>query len=171
MVNKLRCVENVREILEYYSSRRGVGHTDAMVDGAKHTDGVIVITNNSSMPTILRGKLKKAEIFTCDSDLERMLLGRDKPLVLDNAAVVELFSGVLDIIADLEATIRGLMFMKKTPQASAAYVKESVADIVSTALVAGNVRDAEGTLDTSSRSYWELSTRLDELNKYIDSHL
>ena len=78
----------VDKVLSYYLTRRGVGHTHTMVNGAKDQDCLVLVPNKQIANTIkLRGKCITFGEF-------EKLEGMQKPLVLDHTAIFEIVASL-----------------------------------------------------------------------------
>lgn len=95
------------ELIRYYDVTRQVGHTMAMLDGAKNTKGVIVVAHTMNHATDLAKQCPSATPVGLDGS-EKKLKGRREPLLLDNSAVIWVLDGLLKEIFSLRKTVREL---------------------------------------------------------------
>jgi hypothetical protein len=92
------------QIIDYYDSTRGVGHTHSALNGALNTPCNMVVMskqNSSSRLPLLKNKL--ITLWMLDN-----LKGSKIPLVFDNSVLRELFQSVLLRIHELKAEYVGI---------------------------------------------------------------
>lgn len=93
------------ELVRYYNSNRGVGHTTAVVAGAENMEDCIVVAANR----LDAHRLAAGDMFTVITlaELEEgdKVRGRECPMVLDNYALTELAHQSLAEIRRLEDKI------------------------------------------------------------------
>jgi hypothetical protein len=92
-----KLIENILEqIIGYYDSTRGVGHTYATLKGVLNTkSNMVVLSKKVEYPPIVRDRL--VTLWTLNS-----LKGTKQPLVFDNAVLRELFQSALLRISELK---------------------------------------------------------------------
>lgn len=98
----------LRAILLHYSSPSGrqVGHTSAVLNGARNSKGSVVIVHHEKMAEVIRklteGKTPCVNLL----DFETGMKGHQAPILWDNGALVVLIERCAHIIGDLleEAT-------------------------------------------------------------------
>jgi len=73
---------------EYLSDTRQCGHTQAILEGARRTDGVVVVVGKLAEASLLKKRLPAARFVSLD--MLYQLKGLRKPLLLDNAALFQL---------------------------------------------------------------------------------
>lgn len=95
--------QRLQFLATYLESTRRVGHTTAMIDGAKSSD-CIVLARNQTGADFLRALLPDGQIATL-SAVEKNLAGQRKPLLLDNAALHSVLHDALGEITRLERKI------------------------------------------------------------------
>lgn len=110
----LRTIEEVRktipiqsgsfaELIRFYQSNRGTGHTNASVKGVENTtNSVLLVANeaqkrNTGLPPHKQISLNGREI---------KMGGRRMAVVVDNFALQEMFNGVLSTLSHLEEDIK-----------------------------------------------------------------
>ena len=99
--------EKLLEILQYYSSTRGCGHTSKASSILSKLPDSIVIVGNYVHANLFYG-INRDRVVTL-SNLEK-LRGRNVPIVFDNGALIDLFSKSQARIGQLEienAKLRG----------------------------------------------------------------
>jgi hypothetical protein len=102
--------KQLRKFLDYMNRNRRVGHTTAMLEGAKNVDAIVISHNyqggqmleeriEKEIPNLTKrsGKLKTLSIH----ETEQALLGYHSPIVFDNAALHILFSNAIHEIERL----------------------------------------------------------------------
>ena len=93
----------LEDVVRLYSGLRQVGHTTAVLEGAKNTNA-IVITHDSGMKEYIGGltggKTECRSINNLGS-----LIGIRSPIVFDNAAILELAMASLHRINQLESEL------------------------------------------------------------------
>jgi len=85
----------------YFIATRQVGHTTAMMEGAKNTSCLILTSNQMGVDRLKTFK-PKGDVISIQN-VEQDLRGRNQPLLLDNEAVVTVISHALEEIRRLEA--------------------------------------------------------------------
>ena len=95
-------------LLSYYTNARRVGHTDRLVSAAKEVDKpTLVLAGTANDATYLKD-LGVDAFAAMDERLYLHLIGTNKPLLVDNSAMVALLSASLDEINKLERKIERL---------------------------------------------------------------
>lgn len=89
-----------QELLNYFSTNRGAGHTTAMLEGAKNKDCIVLIASHDSA-TQLKEKATSISPISLQEVERGYLSGNDKALVLDNAALQLLLADLVSTIASL----------------------------------------------------------------------
>lgn len=91
------------EIVGYLSGNRQVGHTTAILEGAKNTD-CLVLTHNQEYANSLQQQFKIKAMSIASAGIR----GRRSAIVLDNAAVQLICSTALSLILKQERQIEKL---------------------------------------------------------------
>lgn len=93
--------ETLEVLLNYYETTRQVGHTTAMMEGAKNTECLVVVYNSQVEKGIKKmfpdSKNKYISIYGVDK-----LKDCKTPLLIDNSALFELLDEALKEISKLE---------------------------------------------------------------------
>lgn len=97
----MKNLEILAWIKSYYTSRRGVGHTFAMIHGARDQDNCIVVAHDHKYASDLKRQLHGHTVIAL-SDIPQALHGKNDPLVLDHWALVALIDGIFKDIARLQ---------------------------------------------------------------------
>lgn len=95
--------QQLAELAYYYASSRQVGHTTAMMRGAKVSDCLILAHNQCGARNI-KLLAPMGSVISLASMGER-LRGIRKPLLIDNAAMSEILQGALAEIERLEQKV------------------------------------------------------------------
>jgi hypothetical protein len=97
-------IKNKLEILvNYFTSNRGVGHTDTILNGVLNKDKpVIFITGHELSSRHFKSFIKKTDKCVAIHSLKYSLLGHRDPLVIDNEALSILFREALREINEIE---------------------------------------------------------------------
>lgn len=95
--------DDLKGILHYYTGSRGVGHTDLMIDGLRHSRkypvAVLVRGMSNAGHIMNRADIRPENvIFVTPGDLQRRLRGYGLPLAVDNYMIAELCRASLDEI-------------------------------------------------------------------------
>jgi hypothetical protein len=98
-------------LVQYFDNSRQVGHTTAMINGAKQTD-CIIISHNYSGSEYIKTLYPKGKVVALPA-IEHELKGQHQPVLLDNAAVVQVVQIALGEIERLE---RKITSMKRAAQ-------------------------------------------------------
>lgn len=93
-------------LADYFAYRRRVGHTTAMMEGAKKTDCVILVQNENDIKHFK--KLKPDGDFRTLTSLDDKLRGEIKPVVIDNSAMCDILSYAVSRIDFLESQVAEL---------------------------------------------------------------
>ena len=99
---------------DYYAVNRHVGHTPAMLDGAKHSD-CLVLWPNRGMAQHYRNDLPLSRVVSLGN--LNVLRGQNKALVIDNAAMYSILSDALSEIGRLNAELARAMMPPTIPKA------------------------------------------------------
>lgn len=92
-------INKLETLIQYYSSTRGVGHTRSMLEGALHTDCLVVTPNLGISKTFSDKGLKCVALNNLEYG---SLRGCKKPIVFDNSSILEICSDSLHHIAELK---------------------------------------------------------------------
>jgi len=99
-------------LMQYYAVTRQAGHTTAMLEGVKHTDGkVLVLTHNFKYGQSLKRLAPNIVPVSLHCSMEAMVGYGNAPMVVDNAALHDIVSSAFSEIQSLRAELRG----KKIP--------------------------------------------------------
>ena len=105
-------------LANYFDLNRQVGHTTAMMNGAKETD-CIIIAHSLAGVNYLKTFQPKGKVVTMMS-IYKELEDQQKPLLIDNAAISALLKTALGEINRLEGKLeRELADIKKAARAIA----------------------------------------------------
>lgn len=101
------------KIVQFFKANKGVGNTAAILDGARRTQANVLVVAEGD-----KGfkSVKAAKQISFEEVLAGQLDGNlvtGWPLVMDNAAVVELLSGLLGDIARLDKALKDAKKVKK----------------------------------------------------------
>jgi len=102
----MKTKQTLQNLRNYIESNRRVGHTTAMIRGAQNVDNVLVIAANQHHAAMLHRELPRAEVVAITSPV--CMIGKTKPLVMDNQALWEICGGALAEIERLETRIAEL---------------------------------------------------------------
>jgi len=96
-------IKNIlKELVGYYECTRQVGHTTAVIEGARYKPKTIVVTNSKEMSNHYR-KVCSDEINTIIlQNIGSSLRGHNRPIIFDNAALHVIFSEALKTIESIE---------------------------------------------------------------------
>lgn len=98
-----RTLDLLRTILTYYSGPNGrqVGHTSAVLNGARNSRDSVVIVHDQRMAEVIRklteGKTRCIRLL----EFEEGIKGHTAPIIWDNAALFVLFERCAHVIGDL----------------------------------------------------------------------
>lgn len=92
--------EKLQEVLRYYISTVGVGHTHMMLHGAASTPSGIVIALTSETGRAIKERAPEIDIVPVGN--LQGLRSKRKPITFDNAAMIDLLSGAVRRIEVLE---------------------------------------------------------------------
>jgi hypothetical protein len=106
----IKSTSTLKVLADYFTHRRQVGHTTAMMEGAKKTDCVILVQNENNIKHFR--KLKPDGNFITLTSLNDKLRGNHKPIVIDNAAMSDILSYSVSRIDFLESQIAELSKVK-----------------------------------------------------------
>ena len=82
--------ETIEELLAYYTCTRQIGHTRAMLEGAKNTECTVIAHNQNSAIRLREQGVDAISVHELSA-----LKGKRVPIVLDNATLHFLFAEVL----------------------------------------------------------------------------
>jgi len=102
----------LQRLLEYYYISRGVGHTRAMIEGAKDTDGVIILAHEHRYAVSLARGCKNATPLAWFGYGADTLCGQRKPLLIDNGAMIDILADAINYINTLEHVVARLQAEK-----------------------------------------------------------
>ena len=110
MANKpVNHVAIAERIVQFFETNAGVGHTGAILDGARKTRAnVLVVAEDDKGFKCVKAAKQISFDEVLAGELEGKLV-KGFPLVLDNAAVVELLSGLL---ADIDRLAKAVQAKK-----------------------------------------------------------
>ena len=80
---------SLHNLLQYFLGKRGVGHTTAMLEGAKNSD-CIVLVSNESIASSLKKQYPNTKFITESSIGNSGLQGHNKPLLIDHSVIVDI---------------------------------------------------------------------------------
>ena len=103
----MKIKDTLQSIAFYFTSLRQVGHTTAMIRGAQNVDSVIVLARTSHHAALLQKRLPNAIVKSVGSI--NALRGMNKPLVIDNDAMLEICNAALAEIGRLERHVEELL--------------------------------------------------------------
>ena len=106
-------LQTVEAIIEYYARTRSAGHTTAMIEGAKNTEGAIVIVNDAYQAVVINKTLHKVKAIPATGDIDILLRGRHSPLLIDHYVITRLFS-----MLSLERIVEVFSLQRRTSQSS-----------------------------------------------------
>jgi len=101
-------LQKLKELSAYHVSTRQVGHTTAMLEGAKNTDGIIILAHNMDFARQLAKQCPDAIPISWQEDGLLSLRGMRRPLLIDNAAIWSILSEAAKEIQSLQAEIMKL---------------------------------------------------------------
>jgi hypothetical protein len=96
-----KTAEKLALLKMYFDTRRGAGHTRAMIQGAINAKDVIILSHNHRYGHDLQRGCRHARIISWEDGLGD-LKGRGGPLVIDNAAMAVVLGDVLDMLKELQ---------------------------------------------------------------------
>lgn len=105
--------DQLETLARYFNLTRQVGHTTAMLEGAKNVDCMVVAHNQQWADELKHMGARDAISLW---SLKHRLMGIEAPLLLDNAAMFEICSGAL---AEINALEQRIAKMKQAAQAIA----------------------------------------------------
>jgi len=97
MIDKIRKIEAIKD---YFETRRGCGHTFAMVNGVLNTYCVTVVVHNHSFGKVLQRMCQREVDFVTWDNLDK-LHGSNNALVIDNEAMFQILGDALELIRQL----------------------------------------------------------------------
>lgn len=89
------------ELEAYYQHTRQVGHTTAMIEGAKNTEGVIILAHDMKYAKKLARQCSKGATPVSLGSLEHRLRDHCRPLLIDNSAMWWLLQDAIKEIKEL----------------------------------------------------------------------
>lgn len=109
-------LERIALLKAYLETRRGRGHTFAMVHGVANTENVTVIACNQSHVKHIQGMCQKKINFVPWNNLEG-LRGSDNAIAIDNAAMAQILGDALEAVREMRAEnsrlVAELSFIKR----------------------------------------------------------
>jgi hypothetical protein len=96
---------------EYFATRRGCGHTRAMLQGAMNVERVSVLIPSNSFRGYIEDKLRGKKVTFVSWQGIEGLGASSNPLVIDNAATFLILGDALDEIRKLRSEISLLRAM------------------------------------------------------------
>ncbi|MDB4314459.1 hypothetical protein N9955_00360 [bacterium] len=110
--------EKITAILEYYLVNRQRGHTTAMLKGAGEANAIVLAGNG--LQSEMFEKQHKLKSFSINSEFGNKLRGMNRPLVIDNYAMMDLLNQTLSVmnekdilLSDTRLSLRYQMRLKK----------------------------------------------------------
>lgn len=95
--------KQLENLLAYYATTPRVGHTTAIIQGAKNVNSVIILVGHAAHAKNMHWAAPGADFVPLDN-LDK-LQGRKQPLLIDNFAIATLLSESLKEIERLEKVI------------------------------------------------------------------
>lgn len=95
-----------QNILEYYYANKAVGHTNAMLNGARNTEDVLVMAATHRQTEYFG--IPKDRSVTLQTVHDGKLKGFHKPLLIDHHTVWLILNGLMEDIDKLEAKVKEL---------------------------------------------------------------
>jgi hypothetical protein len=95
----VKATEKIQIIIDYITSRKQVGHTYTMLNGAVNNDCLVMV------PTRRIGDVLGLGVKAISLNELPKLYGTAKPLVIDNSALEILLQGALDEVNSLRQEI------------------------------------------------------------------
>lgn len=86
-------------LLSYYNNSRGVGHSMLLVNGARNTNGAIILVANSQIAVNMRRFCPDALVipWSMSPDLiESLIAGQQRPMIIDNSAMVSMLYSLME---------------------------------------------------------------------------
>ena len=103
----------IEALIAYYHSRRAIGHTTTMLKGAENTDCVI-ITATEKQARYMKERLPENRTVLSLTSIDTQLYGLNKPIALDNDAIIVMLSRLLEEIDMRDQKLDGLKRMLKS---------------------------------------------------------
>ena len=100
-------IRGLNRLREYLLSTRGVGHTRTMIEGAKYSNGVVVVLHSSDYAYTREMRKRVPEAVTVGWP-EISVVGLRLPLVMDNGGLLHMLSDALEVIDALQKENEGL---------------------------------------------------------------
>lgn len=100
-------ITTLADIRDYLTANRQIGHTTAMVRGAQNVDSVIVLAANHHSGELINKQLPNATVIPITNI--RAIRGKQKPMVIDNFALLSLCDDALAEIKRLQKQIADLL--------------------------------------------------------------
>lgn len=95
----MTAIEKLRKIQQYYESTRAVGHTEGMICGINETHAPLVLIHQYTMKPYIEKQLYAPSKVKFESiNSSQMLLGMNRPLFIDNAALTVLLTKAFEEI-------------------------------------------------------------------------
>ncbi len=95
-------VEKIALLKTYFDTRRGRGHTFAMVNGVANTENVTVIVHSQNYGKDIQRMCQKRINLVSWDNLDK-LRGSNNALVIDNAAMSQILGDALEMLRELRA--------------------------------------------------------------------
>lgn len=102
----MNMIKVATELVQYYRLTRQVGHTTAMLNGAKNAVRTIILAHDMNFATFLAKQCPNVVPISLGGIMK--LRGRRKPLLIDNAAMAQILDGLLKEISELNKEISAL---------------------------------------------------------------
>ena len=99
-MNKVNSRRVATDLLNYYTRNRGVGHSNALRLGLEDAPTARVLAHNKEMASHLG--VQHNRVISFAQVQQGHLLGKYFPLVIDNAALMDLLDGLLSSISHYE---------------------------------------------------------------------
>ena len=93
--------QNVSLLARMFRRTRGVGHTRALVEGAKRTEHAVIVVHSHDYARDLMREHPSVEARSFyDSNFEQKLLGSDTVLLVDNGLIMHLMEQVSEALSE-----------------------------------------------------------------------
>jgi len=106
----MKIQKKLEELLQYYMSTRNIGHTTLLKEGSKHYNKEFFVLS-LHIKDCGYLELKPQQVISLEN-LDK-LRGHDKPLIIDNGAMIELLGDALMKIEGLKEENKKLLKDKK----------------------------------------------------------
>jgi hypothetical protein len=94
----METIEKLKELRHYYLANRKKGHTTLMKEGTNNVEDKFILSYSKKDHNFLG--VKPGEVVSWGNLYQ--LRGQDKPLVIDNGAMLQILDDTLDLIVELE---------------------------------------------------------------------